>query len=103
MTKEFFIEFIETYARGREMFSELESVGFNLSYENKRFPLESISDNLFEITINALYTDDGHDLITWFIFDCEMGKNCKDSQIDSVEKLYDAIYPYKKGLQWITN
>jgi len=102
MTKEFFIQFIETYARGREMFSELDSIGFNLSYENKRFPLESISDELFEITIDSLYTENGHDLITWYIFECEMGQKCKeDSPIDSLGKLYDAVYPYRKGLNII--
>jgi len=99
MTKSFFTQFLETYAKGRSLFTEIESVGFNLSYENKRFPLESISDELFDIAMESLYTDNGVDLISWFVFECEMGKSCNDSPIDSISALYDAIIPYKKDLK----
>ena len=99
MTKHFFTQFLETYAKGRDLFTEIESIGFNLSYENKRFPLESISDEMFDIAMAAMYTDNGIDLVSWFVFECEMGKKCNDSPIDSIGALYDAIIPYKKDLK----
>ena len=72
MKLEHFEKILNEYRKGSDMISELHDIGIDL-FEGK-YKLSDSLYNLFESSLEANYSVDGMDWVTWFIFENEWGE-----------------------------
>jgi hypothetical protein len=72
MKLEHFEKILNEYRKGSDMISELHDIGIDL-FEGK-YKLSDTLYNLFESSLEANYSVDGMDWVTWFIFENGWGE-----------------------------
>lgn len=89
MDKNLFVNGLNTYIKSIEFLEALDDIGLNL-YES---PLSTSNDSLFDIWINTFVTNDGSDLIYWWLFEDVDKVIYKDDKVvatlETVEDLFD--------------
>ena len=89
MDKNLFVNGLNTYIKSIEFLESLDDIGLNL-YES---PLSTSNDSLFDIWINTFVTQDGSDLIYWWLFEDVDKVIYKDDKVvatlETVEDLFD--------------
>ena len=89
MDKNLFVNGLNTYIKSIEFLEALDDIGLNL-YES---PLSTSNDSLFDIWINTFVTQDGSDLIYWWLFEDVDKVIYKDDKVvatlETVEDLFD--------------
>ena len=89
MDKNLFVNGLNTYIKSIEFLEALDDIGLNL-YES---PLSTSNDSLFDIWINTFVTQDGSDLIYWWLFEDVDKVIYKDNKVvatlETVEDLFD--------------
>lgn len=89
MDKNLFVTGLNTYIKGIKFLEDLDDIGLDL-YES---PLSTSNDSLFDIWINTFVTEDGSDLIYWWLFEDVDKVIYKDDKIiatlETVEDLFD--------------
>ena len=92
---------IQTYKKTCKLFEELYSIGFDF-LENEKFPIWGQVDELFAQWISSHYTEEGHDWVSWFIYENDYGKlglTAHDNELPictDLKSLFDYIQQYKK-------
>ena len=96
-----FEKLIKTYQKTLLDFRELSHMGFD--FADGKFKLELHCDNMLQIILDSMYTDEGVDWINWFMFENDFGeKGLKAYDEDGNEICYDLsslweyIEQYKK-------
>jgi hypothetical protein len=72
MKLEHFEDILKEYRQGHKMISELYDIGFNLL--DGKYPLDEPLYNIFMMSLETHYTNDGIEWVSWFIFENEWGE-----------------------------